>query len=313
MKKENGSINAAKIIIILGIIVLVFFGMYKLLFEDKSYYTIVNGEIKKSQIENSFTDNDAKQKATILLNAFTNGEYTVDNATLTQFIKDGEPYWEVRDDNYLIRINSFNNKVIYYKDNYDITQIQNEQTEEEAKKALEEILQKYNIPEEYELRLLEKDEFNDCLWYAELCKKENGIFNEYKQVEFNFIPEIKRIIVMTYRDYEYTNNEIKITENEASKIAESIYGEQDIVEIKVERSIEQIINKDVDSQIYLGDELEIVDKSELLEYMEKFKESREIRNAWNVTIQNSYGDIAEYAIDATNGDIIRKAFTRNND
>lgn len=300
MKKENGSINAAKIILILAIIVLVFFVMYKVLFEDKKYYTVVNGEIKKSQIENSFTADDAKQKATMLLNAFTKGEYKVDNAILTQYIKNGEPYWELRDDNYELKINSFNNKVIYYKDNYDITNIENNQTEENAKQALEEILQEYNIPTEYELKLLEKDEYIDSLWYAQLCKKENGVFNEYRQIEFNFIPNIKRVISMSFKDYEYTDNEKKINEEQAKQIAKSTYGEEDIVEIKAIRSIEQIIDKNVESEIYLGDELEITNKSEILEYMDKFKESREIRNAWDVTIENNYGDIAEYAIDATN-------------
>ena len=300
MKQEKGNINALKIILILGIIILIFFIMYKFLFEDKKYYTVVNGEITKSQIENSYTQEDAKQKATILLNAFTDGEYTVDNVVATQYIKDGEAYWELSDENFEIEINSFTNKVIYYKDNYDITQIQTNLEEDEAKKTLEEILQKYYIPTEYELKTLEKDEITDCLWYAQLCQKEDGIFNEYKQIEFNFIPEIKRIISMSFRDYEFANNEIKLTKEEAEKIAKSTYGEDDIAEIKTQRGIDQFIDKKVESEIYLGDELEITDKSELIEYMDKFKESRSIRNTWNVTIVNSFGDTAEYAIDSTN-------------
>lgn len=300
MKQEKGNINALKIILILGIIVLIFFIMYKFLFEDKKYYTVVNGEITKSQIENSYTQEDAKQKATILLNAFTDGEYTVDNVVATQYIKDGEAYWELSDENFEIEINSFTNKVIYYKDNYDITQIQTNLEEDEAKKTLEEILQKYYIPTEYELKTLEKDEITDCLWYAQLCQKEDGIFNEYKQIEFNFIPEIKRIISMSFRDYEFANNEIKLTKEEAEKIAKSTYGEDDIAEITTQRGIDQFIDKKVESEIYLGDELEITDKSELIEYMDKFIESRSIRNTWNVTIVNSFGDTAEYAIDSTN-------------
>ena len=300
MKQEKGNINALKIILILGIIILIFFIMYKFLFEDKKYYTVVNGEITKSQIENSYTQEDAKQKATILLNAFTDGEYTVDNVVATQYIKDGEAYWELSDENFEIEINSFTNKVIYYKDNYDITQIQTNLEEDEAKKTLEEILQKYYIPTEYELKTLEKDEITDCLWYAQLCQKEDGIFNEYKQIEFNFIPEIKRIISMSFRDYEFANNEIKLTKEEADKIAKSTYGEDDIAEITTQRGIDQFIDKKVESEIYLGDELEITDKSELIEYMDKFKESRSIRNTWNVTIVNSFGDTAEYAIDSTN-------------
>ena len=300
MKQEKGNINALKIILILGIIVLIFFIMYKFLFEDKKYYTVVNGEITKSQIENSYTQEDAKQKATILLNAFTDGEYTVDNVVATQYIKDGEAYWELSDENFEIEINSFTNKVIYYKDNYDITQIQTNLEEDEAKKTLEEILQKYYIPTEYELKTLEKDEITDCIWYAQLCQKEDGIFNEYKQIEFNFIPEIKRIISMSFRDYEFANNEIKLTKEEAEKIAKSTYGEDDIAEITTQRGIDQFIDKKVESEIYLGDELEITDKSELIEYMDKFKESRSIRNTWNVTIVNSFGDTAEYAIDSTN-------------
>ena len=300
MKQEKGNINALKIILILGIIILIFFIMYKFLFEDKKYYTVVNGEITKSQIENSYTQEDAKQKATILLNAFTDGEYTVDNVVATQYIKDGEAYWELSDENFEIEINSFTNKVIYYKDNYDITQIQTNLEEDEAKKTLEEILQKYYIPTEYELKTLEKEEITDCLWYAQLCQKEDGIFNEYKQIEFNFIPEIKRIISMSFRDYEFANNEIKLTKEEADKIAKSTYGEDDIAEITTQRGIDQFIDKKVESEIYLGDELEITDKSELIEYMDKFKESRSIRNTWNVTIVNSFGDTAEYAIDSTN-------------
>lgn len=315
MKSNNGSINIVKIILITIITIAIAFIAYKLIIEDTKYYTVVNGQITKSQIKDAVTEEMAREKLDILLNAFTEGEYTSESADAVQYAKDGEVYWEFENNEYKARINAINCKVIYYKDKYDITQIESNSSKEEAEIVLQELIEKYNIPSEYKIQALERDQIgaNTSIWDAKLCKRQNGVYNEYQQVELEFIPENKRVILLKFRNYEYTNNEITITEEQAKQIAQDSYDEpEDIASITTEKSIEQITNKKISSEIYLGDEIEISSESELLEYMQKYKETRQIRNAWKVIITNKNGDTAEYAIDATTGELIKKAFTKNN-
>lgn len=306
MKEKKG--NILMYIILLIIVFLVIFGLYEFVFKNTKYYTVVDGEITKSQIKNSLTQEQALTKTTEILNALSNGEYNTENAEMAQYVKGGEAYWDIKTDQYEVKINSLTGNLILYKDKYDETQEQKVTNKEEAQKSLNEIIAKYNIPSEYELKTLKND--NSYKWNTELAKKHHNIFNEYEEIEIYFLPATSRIVNLEVKKYVYTDNEEKITEEEAKQIAKTTYEEDDIVEIIAERSIGQVEDRKINSEIYVGDEYEITKPSELIEYMSKYTENRQIRNVWKVTIRNDEDSRAIYAIDATDGSLIRKAFIK---
>ena len=272
------------------------------------YYTVVDGEITKAQIKNSLTQEQALTKTTEILNTLSNGEYNTENAEIAQYVKGGEAYWDIKTEQYEVKINSLTGNLILYKDKYDETQERKTINKEDAQKSLNEIIAKYNIPSEYELKTLKND--NSYKWNTELAKKHHNIFNEYEEIEIYFLPETSRIVNLEVKNYVYTDNEEKITEEEAKQIAKTTYEEDDIAEITVERSIGQVEDRKINSEIYVGDEYEITKPSELIEYMSKYTENRQIRNVWKVTIKNDEDSRAIYAIDATDGNLIRKAFIK---
>lgn len=306
MKEKTG--NILMYIILLIIVFLVIFGLYEFVFKNTKYYTVVDGEITKSQIKNSLTQEQALTKTTEILNALSNGEYNTENAEIAQYVKGGEAYWDIKTEQYEVKINSLTGNLILYKDKYDETQERKTTNKEDAQKSLNEIIEKYNIPSEYELKTLKND--NSYKWNTELAKKHHNIFNEYEEIEIYFLPSTSRIVNLEVKNYVYTDNEEKITEEEAKQIAKTTYEEDDIVEITAEKSIGQVEDRKINSEIYVGDEYEITKPSELIEYMSKYTENRQIRNVWKVTIKNDEDSRAIYAIDATDGNLIRKAFIK---
>ena len=306
MKEKTG--NILMYIILLIIVFLVILGLYEFVFKNTKYYTVVDGEITKAQIKNSLTQEQALTKTTEILNTLSNGEYNTENAEIAQYVKGGEAYWDIKTEQYEVKINSLTGNLILYKDQYDETQERKTINKEDAQKSLNEIIVKYNIPSEYELKTLKND--NSYKWNTELAKKHHNIFNEYEEIEIYFLPETSRIVNLEVKNYVYTDNEEKITEEEAKQIAKTTYEEDDIAEITVERSIGQVEDRKINSEIYVGDEYEITKPSELIEYMSKYTENRQIRNVWKVTIKNDEDSRAIYAIDATDGNLIRKAFIK---
>ena len=306
MKEKKG--NILMYIILLIIVFLVIFGLYEFVFKNTKYYTVVDGEITKSQIKNSLSQEQALTKTSEVLNTISNGEYNTENVDITQYVKGGEAYWDIKNEQYEVKINSITGNLILYKDKYDETQEQMVTNKEDAKKSLNEIIEKYNIPSDYELKTLKMD--NSYKWNTELAKKHHNIFNEYEEIEIYFLPSTSRIVNLEVKNYVYTDNEEKISEEEAKQIAKTAYEEDDIVEITAERSIGQVENRKINSEIYIGDEYEITKPSELIEYMNKYTENRQIRNVWKVTIRNDEDSRAIYAIDATDGSLIRKAFIK---
>lgn len=309
MKEKTG--NILMYIILLIIVFLVIFGLYEFVFKNTKYYTVVDGEITKAQIKNSLTQEQALTKTTEILNTLSNGEYNTENtenAEIAQYVKGGEAYWDIKTEQYEVKINSLTGNLILYKDKYDETQERKTINKEDAQKSLNEIIEKYNIPSEYELKTLKND--NSYKWNTELAKKHHNIFNEYEEIEIYFLPSTSRIVNLEVKNYVYTDNEEKITEEEAKQIAKTTYEEDDIVEITAEKSIGQVEDRKINSEIYVGDEYEITKPSELIEYMSKYTENRQIRNVWKVTIKNDEDSRAIYAIDATDGNLIRKAFIK---
>ena len=130
----------------------------------------------------------------------------------------------------------------------------------------------------------------------------------YKSIKMDFMPEIEKIVLWEFKDYIFTDNETKISQEEAEKIAQTAYEEKDIVEIKSDMGIEQVTDRKITSEINFGDEIELESASELITYMNEFKENRQIRNVWEVQLINDEGRTAIYDIDRTDGTLIRKAY-----
>ena len=305
MEKEE-KINIVRISAIVIIAFLLLFSLYETVLKNTKYYTVVNGELHKFEIINKFNGNTTKEAANTFLQEITDGKYNINNAVKTKSVKAGEPYLEIIDDNFELKVNIISDKVIYYRDkNFEIIEESNI-NEEQAKENMENIKAKYNISGEYTIRLIEPT--NLGLWHAEICKKENDIFNIYKSIKIDFIPQLEKIVFLEFKDYIYTNNEAVISREEAENIAKTAYEEEDILEIKSEAAIEQVTDRKISSDVNYGDEIELENASDLITYMDGFKENRQIRNVWEVQIVNDDGRTAIYDIDRTSGTLIRKAF-----
>lgn len=306
MKKINGESNIKTIIILLLIFFILGFVLYEIYFKNTKYYTVIDGQISKSQIKKSMTKEEAIEKANEIIKKLSDQNEEVQNFDIKQFIKGGELYWDLENDVYKIEINAINKNLISYS-NKNVEQ-ENKVSEDEAKNALNEIIENLEIPKEYELEKLQIE--YDLQWHAELAKKHHDVFNEYEGIELYFSPQTKQIASLEFKNYIYTDNEEKITSDEAEKIARDTYQEDDIKDVIVEKSIEQVDDRRINSDVYIGDEYEVENISEVIEYMNKYKENRQIRNVWKVTIKNVDNNVAIYAIDVTDGNIIRKAFIK---
>ena len=304
IKQEKGKI--IKIVTIVIVVFIFLFSLYETALKNTKYYTIANGEIYKFDIINSFNGNSAEKAGNEFLQKISEGKYNLENVEKSKYVKAGEPYIEVIEDNYEMRVNIVSNKVIYYRDkDYDILD-NNTITEEQAKEHFNHIVTKYNISKEYELMLIEPS--NLGLWHAEICKKENNIFNIYKSIKIDFMPTEERIVFWEFKGYIFTDNETKISQEEAENIAKETYEEKDVVEIKSQECIEQVTDRKITCEINFGDEIELESASELITYMNEFKENRQIRNVWEVQLINDEGRTAIYDIDKTDGTLIRKAY-----
>lgn len=71
--------------------------------------------------------------------------------------------------------------------------------------------------EKYELTNLEK--FDEEIWRVEFCKKYDDVICKGESVKFSFAPETSEVVTMAINRVRYENNEIKISEEEATDIA----------------------------------------------------------------------------------------------
>ena len=202
-----------------------------------------------------------------------------------------------------ITVPTWNYKIPY---NYGITK-------EEARKTSYELFQKYfpNIEGEYELVNLtgnmEKDEAS-YIWYATFYKKYGELLNSYERISVNFVPTINGLYQLVVERGKFENNEIKISKEEAIKIAESkdkeIEPNREIENISVEERIEKM-----NAEVYLRqtDKEKYENEPVIIEDGYYVTDDR-VRRIWMVNLEykKETGKIDSYTyfVDTTTGEII---------
>ncbi len=204
-------------------------------------------------------------------------------------------------------------------DNFDEFKIKSTASKKEAKKVAQELYKNLGYEEgEYELVEINKNQISedDPLWRADFCKKYDGIANIYQCIRISFVPEVKRIKMLTVFDEPFENNEVKITKEEAIKIAKNKLkdigrDESKVKSIIAELSIEKMNTIWFDTERLNENNKVIENKTETNQTIDTSGESYRvpetvIRKVWKVTIDSSeeFAVKDDFFVDATTGEII---------
>ncbi len=147
------------------------------------------------------------------------------NITKCDLIKtSNKTTWEIAMSNKIsLSIDSKTGKLKQLSDfSIDDTKIPSTLSKEQAEEVAKEIYTSLGYKQgEYELAEIKKNAITDegSLWQVDFCKKYGDIYNYYQDIRISFIPEIKQIVILTIFDYDYEDNQIVITRNEAIEIA----------------------------------------------------------------------------------------------
>lgn len=200
-------------------------------------------------------------------------------------------------------------------------------TREEARIVAKELLEKYkpeDMEGEYELVSLKRNseiDQNAYLWYADFYRKYGDLVNENEHIKIGWVPTVNGLYSLDIQNDIYENNEEKITEEEAIKIAtekdKAITKDRKIKTVEAEIRIKQM-NEQVFLRENFTEEYEkgILNYEKTDENLWKLKEDAtfyetegRVRKVWAVVLEyETYGKgqmpLFTYYVDATTGEII---------
>lgn len=315
--------------------------------EPKKYATsddylnsLPSEEINEEEKRNLITENDAKNIALNFLNKLGYENQTINSIELKRdYSQPMDSYYMAKTESkyekgLMVLIDSKNGYIEYFNDldlkykdlNQDII------TEEQAKQIAIDTYEKLELNKnDYDLYSVKKEEYvfennTKTLWGATFLKKENNVYNNYKNFSVAFIVVDNKIMYDTInisKNTEEVDNPIIIQEETAIEIAknkEAEFTNTEITNIKSELSIEkmntfvyQLENEIYDTDPNNGGIFLDIDKL--------------IRKVWKITIEhnnkkdfNIYPNPNQYMkenlnkeiyIDATTGEIIGGKFIEN--
>ena len=194
------------------------------------------GEQNKNSITNedkngAITEDEAREEVEMLLKRFGYENEKIKTIELQSTPKDYELYWDINtNSNISIRLNANNTK------NFSIgfgtpDGIENYRTTKEKIINTAKTLVKkygYDVEKYTDIKVMgnieqdNNEDFtysNSYIYIVVFYKEYDGLINPYESIHITFVPEINEIISFAVYDQEYENNEIKITEEQAKKIA----------------------------------------------------------------------------------------------
>lgn len=198
---------------------------------------------------------------------------------------------------------------------------------EQAREVAKELLERYkpeNDNSEYELISLKRNNEQDeeaYIWYADFYKKYNDLINPVERISIGWIPTINALYSLNIEKNVYENNEQKVSQEEAIKIA--IDKDKEIETKKnIKTTRAQIRIKQMNENVYLRENFKeeyekgTINMEKTGENTYKYKDNavfyktiERVRNVWCVVIQydmdDKYvGSAFTYYIDSTTGEII---------
>ena len=233
--------------------------------------------------------------------------------------------WYIDTDNKLgISIESETGKLKQISDwSIDDTKIASTVTKQEAENVAKELYYKLGYKEgEYEIASLKKNKISEDtnLWQVDFCKKYDDIYNYYQNIRMTFIPEVKQLTILTIFDYDYEDNPIVISQDEATKLAKAKSidlgnSEDKIKRINTTMSIEKmnayVYTNEQNQKIVTQNENNITEQQSTTD-VTSYRTEQIIRKVWVVEIEyySEFTSINKYFVDVTTGEIIGGGSTK---
>ena len=153
------------------------------------------------------------------------------------------------------------------------------------------------------------------MWRVDFCKKYGDVFNKYQCIRISFVPEVKKIKILTIFDEDYEDNPVAITQDEAIEIAKKKYlalgkDETKIKSITVKMDIEKmntVLHNLTSNSNNTEDENTNKTITVNTNEQEMYRTPETIiRKVWTVKIDYSddFAHIDSFYVDVTTGEII---------
>lgn len=204
-----------------------------------------------------------------------------------------------------------------FDNSFDDTTIQSKLGKQEAEKVAKQLYAKLGYQEnEYEIASLERNLITEdsCLWQVDFCKKYDDLYNWYQCVRITFVPEIEKIKMLTLFDYDFENNPVEISKEQAIQIATDKATQLGKEGNRVKSITVELEIKKMNSYVYAQENpiepeiVEIIDENTSIYQAAHYAYRTEyiVRKVWNVKIEyiSDFASCDSYFVDCTTGEII---------
>lgn len=204
------------------------------------------------------------------------------NSDELKLIKDYQVYkvcWMVDRDDVNLKIDSTNGEIVLYRSHKENNILD--------KISVEEFYKKLELPEDYEL--FEKENVNglEVIRYA---RKYGNIYNEHESV--TFVLNNTKIRTINFSNYEYNDEDVLISKEDALRIAEENNIEVETIELSIEK-----INDLAEDLV--KEERIVTTEHEQWEDVDLFNKSIKIKKVWKIILNEEV-----VLIDVKTGEII---------
>ena len=298
--------------------------IYDKIWKQPESYKITSN-VTQEEKEKCITEEKAEEIGKNYLTKIGFDEETIKKLELEKKLFTDDNVWSIYSEKVSMRINAETGKLEYiqiptwqYKIPYNYVI-----TREEAIKTAKELLEKYK-PEDYtgEYKLVRltgnmNTDKASYIWYADFYKKYGDLVNESENICIGWVPTVNGLYSLSLENIPYENNEQKITEEEAIKIAtekdKQIEKNKKIIETKAEIRI-----KKMNSDVYLRENYKEDYENGMSSNFEKtgentyklkdgavmYKTEKRVRKVWCVAVRYDDNKTFTYYVDSTTGEII---------
>ena len=259
--------------------------------EPKEYVYEEEKKVKEEDLENSITEEEAKNIGLKVLEKMNINIGNIENCYLNKSPGLNRIEWVIETDKDIeIRINAKNGEIYSFSNNALLnSNIISKVSENDAIEIAKEIYNKLSYEKNYMLSYITS--LDNGKWQADFCIIYGEVFNPYQCVRITFIPKTKELIMLNIFDYDFENNPYQISEEQAITIVKNRYGEGNIQTISAKKDIQKM-----NAIIYQKE-----NPSQTGEYMTEDI----VRNVWNIEVtEKKNGYIEQFYVDATTGEII---------
>ena len=212
---------------------------------------VENGYEKKELVQNARKSENIK----IFLNEINVSHNNIDNIKSHE-VKDNINDLELieySNDDFILSVNKKTNELSSYINNKTSFPKCNLSEKEVESKAIE-LFSTFKIKNKKDYILNYVTKFDDEIWRANFVKSYDGLKNPGEAINISFAPTTNEIITLAIIKNEYNNNEIKISEEDALKIAQKYINRSitpKVKEVKIDIiKPNQMFKKVVENKMY---------------------------------------------------------------